>query len=672
MKKLYLLFLIVIACIAQQFYGQSKELDSLFQALSKANTDTGRIRALGQISEMCDFKDIQKYSNQIIIIAEANKSITDTKSKRIFLRETARAYNNIGVYYHDVSKFIDALENYQKAALIVEKDNLDYELQNSLYNNIAAIEMQMGKSDKALKTVKKCLETDLHFDVKNYIATDYNNISGLYNNLHYIDSALYYGLKSIEVREKEAKTNPIVTRSLILYYTNVGGIYIVKGDMRNASKYLNNAYGLSKKSADSASFSSTNYWKAMLLINQKRYLEAKPYLKEALKYANRNNRVRNNSLAYKGLYIVSDSLKDYKNALNYYKLLKVYTDSSMNIEMQKEAEVKQIRFEFEEREIATKAEQGKKDALTQEEKKKARIILFAVAGGFILVGVFSIFLYRRIKITQKQKRIIELQKEEVQKQKEKVVEYTSVLEEEKKKVDEAYELLNENKQELEKSFQSVKLLSEIGQHITSCLTVEKIFDTIYENVNKVMNVTEFWLGIYNEEKKVVTSSLYIYKGERIFDLDEATVMNDPNRLSVWCVQNKKEVFINDIENEYSKYIANLDSYNKNGGDTFLLQSVICIPLLIDNRVQGLITVQSLSKNSYTEYHLNIVRNLSVFTSIALENAFLYDKVEQKQKEVEQHHKETMDSIQYASRIQRALITSERYINNSLNKLMKNN
>ena len=46
------------------------------------------------------------------------------------------------------------------------------------------------------------------------------------------------------------------------------------------------------------------------------------------------------------------------------------------------------------------------------------------------------------------------------------------------------------------------------------------------------------------------------------------------------------------------------------------------------------------------------------------------EIELQKKIVEEHHKEVMDSIRYAKRIQTALITSEKYINNALNRLMK--
>jgi tetratricopeptide (TPR) repeat protein len=48
-----------------------------------------------------------------------------------------------------------------------------------------------------------------------------------------------------------------------------------------------------------------------------------------------------------------------------------------------------------------------------------------------------------------------------------------------------------------------------------------------------------------------------------------------------------------------------------------------------------------------------------------------DENEAQKKLIEEQHKEVIDSIHYAKRIQTALITNEKYIANALNKLMKN-
>ncbi len=114
MRKVAFIVIFYFSFFQTIVFCQNPELDSLFKILPKAQTDTEKIKTLGQISEQCDFNDIQKYSNQILDVVEKNKLVTDVKSKRVFLHEKARAYNNLGVYYYTGSKYIDALDYYQK------------------------------------------------------------------------------------------------------------------------------------------------------------------------------------------------------------------------------------------------------------------------------------------------------------------------------------------------------------------------------------------------------------------------------------------------------------------------------------------------------------------------------------------------------------------------------
>jgi len=238
-------FIIFLFFFQTSIFCQNPQLDSLFQELPKAQTDTEKIKTLGQISEACDFNDIQKYSNQILDMVEKNKSVTDVKSKRVYLHEQARAYNNLGVYYYTGSKSIDALDYYQKAALILESDNLDYELLNSIYNNMAAIAMQIGEYNTALQTVRKCMKTDFAIGNQSYIANDYNNLASIFDRLQNTDSALYYGLQSIDIKENKLKTEP--TTELINSHNNVGSIYLTRHNLPAAEVHINKAYSIAQK-----------------------------------------------------------------------------------------------------------------------------------------------------------------------------------------------------------------------------------------------------------------------------------------------------------------------------------------------------------------------------------------------------------------------------------------
>ena len=173
--------------------------------------------------------------------------------------------------------------------------------------------------------------------------------------------------------------------------------------------------------------------------------------------------------------------------------------------------------------------------------------------------------------------------------------------------------------------QDFKLLSEIGKAIISSLSVEKIIETVYQNVNQLMDANVFGIGIYNETEQRIEFPGIIEKGQMLaFHFDNLT---EDNRLSICCFKKREELFINDLLNEYNQYVPGVKLYKPKKGE--FTHSIIYLPLHAkENKEMGVITVQSFQKNAYTEYHLNILRNLGVFISIALENAILYEQMEQ--------------------------------------------
>jgi transcriptional regulator with GAF, ATPase, and Fis domain len=218
------------------------------------------------------------------------------------------------------------------------------------------------------------------------------------------------------------------------------------------------------------------------------------------------------------------------------------------------------------------------------------------------------------------------------------------------------------KEEIERSYENTRLLSEIGQDLTSTLSFELLFSKLHENVNRLMDAAVFGVRIYHPEKNCVEYKFEIENGVRF---DSAVVsMSDLDNYSVWCIRNRKAIFINDNLSEYKKYTNQIRVVS---GE--MPHSVIFYPLLVGERVLGAITVQSFHKNAYLPYHLDILKTLASYTAIALDNAALYENLEEKiqartsevmkQKEIiEEKNKNITDSIRYAKKIQQALLPSE--------------
>ena len=160
-------------------------------------------------------------------------------------------------------------------------------------------------------------------------------------------------------------------------------------------------------------------------------------------------------------------------------------------------------------------------------------------------------------------------------------------------------------------------LSKIGRAITSTLSVHKIIETVYENVNALMDATIFGVGIYNKDKHCLDFPATKEKGEMLPSY--VNKLDEDNWLSVWCFKNREEIIIGDFNTEHTRYIEDYEPPLAGKLPT----SVLYLPLVQQDRTIGVITTQSFQKNAYSEYHVNLLRNLATYAAIALDNASAY-------------------------------------------------
>lgn len=220
----------------------------------------------------------------------------------------------------------------------------------------------------------------------------------------------------------------------------------------------------------------------------------------------------------------------------------------------------------------------------------------------------------------------------------------------------------ETQEELIRKNQDMIMLSDIGQKITSCLNVSDINEIIYNSLVKIIKLDGFGIGVYYPENNTITFPGYIEEGkkykESVYNVD------DPNRLAPVCFNQGIEINISDFSTEYIKF------FSKNSSPILgrSMQSIIYLPLTVNAKKVGVITIQGFEKNMFSDYHLNILRNIGIYGAIAIENAYLYHQMEKEveartlevvnQKNIiETKQIEIIDSINYAKRIQCALLAS---------------
>ena len=154
--------------------------------------------------------------------------------------------------------------------------------------------------------------------------------------------------------------------------------------------------------------------------------------------------------------------------------------------------------------------------------------------------------------------------------------------------------------------EQLSILSEVEELITTDLSLEEITVAIYQNVNQLMDAFQFAVGIYDEQESLMTYRGMIEDGKRIPDFTVDIMAS--NRLASWCIRHEREIFINDMDREYANYLEH-KPVPIAGCDP---KAAIYVPLKLNHKVVGLITVRTVHANVYQQHHLYILKTVGSF------------------------------------------------------------
>ncbi|MCB9335790.1 MAG: tetratricopeptide repeat protein [Flavobacteriales bacterium] len=500
MKLLNIILFLILFGVAPNI--KSQEVDELKEQLKNDLKDTTRLRVLVEISNECEFDEIEFYAQKALTLSDSILQSKKYPANQIFSHK-ATAINNLAFLYHAVSEYEKAKNEYDKSLKIfyqvkdtngiimaynniamVLKDmgdidlTLDYldkayllsdkiqslDLLHMTFTNYSAIYIRMGLIDKALTYAYKGLK------IQEQIGGDYgkgyalNNIASLFYMQKDYEKAEVYYLKSLEVREKINDEIGVAT-----VYNNLAKVYDVKGDNKKAEEYyfkcldkrkeINTPEGVAQSYSNLGLFyfkmgqidkTKSYYNKAIkireeineqeglgnsylnmseFLISQGRYQEAEDYGIKAMKIAKQLGFTHDIESSANILSKIYEKKNNYRLAYDFYKLHIELRDSLFSEENQKSVLTKQINYEYEKKKLTdslqfAKEQEVKDLAIAKQEAqlKQEKTQRIALYGGLLVIIIFAGFVYNRFRISQQQKKIIELQKVEVEQQKEVVEE----------------------------------------------------------------------------------------------------------------------------------------------------------------------------------------------------------------------------------------------------------
>ena len=180
--------------------------------------------------------------------------------------------------------------------------------------------------------------------------------------------------------------------------------------------------------------------------------------------------------------------------------------------------------------------------------------------------------------------------------------------------------LKEKTEDLESANRQILAIADTGRLITASLDLDTIINTLYDTLSRYVPFDRFGLALYEEEDDSLDYRAYILHGKR---LQRPRISPDPKRsFAAVCIRDKAPVFVPDIDKMPAGILEGKPLlYGPPSG------SLVFLPLVIDDRAIGMLTVQSELRGAITHRHLALMEALAPYVAIAVENSLIHDHLE---------------------------------------------
>jgi ligand-binding sensor domain-containing protein/signal transduction histidine kinase len=216
--------------------------------------------------------------------------------------------------------------------------------------------------------------------------------------------------------------------------------------------------------------------------------------------------------------------------------------------------------------------------------------------------------------------------------------------------------LREQAQDLQKLIDArtadILKLGEIGKELTSTLDIEQAFERVWKQVSARLDAHVFAIGIYQKQEAGIVFVYAIKAGQR--QTNTTMAMLEHNQPAVWCMRERSELIIA-THSGLTNYVGAILPSSSG----VLMETVVYLPLMVEQRVIGCLTVQSPQPHAYSGGQLEFLRVLASYTAIALSNSGAHTELAKSHSKLAESHGKLAESHQHLKETQTKLIQSEK-------------
>lgn len=427
--------------LALSSYAQNYKLDSLLKSFGSGRADTLKIKSALRISTVYLGKGLADSATYYGRLSFA------MSKKAGFLRGLGSACNYLGQACNYNGKSDSAIYFFTEA-MNYYKQARDVKRESGMLNNLAIVYEDKGNIPKALDYYFLALKLKEQQHDSAGIANGFHNIGQLYSDAGDTANALKYYKQALKIRRatndlsgigasliavgtfNQNQNNFVTAReqftealhiaeqlgeeeSIAIACYNLGNIYYKQGTLNLARELYHRSLNISKKNDNVKGIAVCLEILGQLNLEEKHYAEAITQLEEAYGLArNMESLELLGGIAAK-LSVAHENSGNHKRALFLLKEAEAVQDTLFSKENIRKITAEGLKYEHEREQLIKQNEQEKKESIARAEAQKKNIILSVAILFIVVISFFSYSLYKKLKENQRQKKIIEEQKNEL-------------------------------------------------------------------------------------------------------------------------------------------------------------------------------------------------------------------------------------------------------------------
>jgi diguanylate cyclase (GGDEF)-like protein len=169
---------------------------------------------------------------------------------------------------------------------------------------------------------------------------------------------------------------------------------------------------------------------------------------------------------------------------------------------------------------------------------------------------------------------------------------------------------------LQESSNTLETLGLIGREITANLNVDAVFKALHRHVDELLDATSFGISLLSTDGLSLDFVFGIENGKPISNF--ATPIDHPISSFARCARERQEIVLEREPGATGRFII---------PGTMETLSLLYTPLIVGERLLGVMSIQSIRPNVYGERERSILRTLAAYGAIALDNASAYKQLQ---------------------------------------------